>query len=176
MIALYTPSSMPAAILPQRVAIHSRPLSLHDPATAAMTDFTRDFPITVSDVEPIGSALADMIRFGVRSMLVTHGINVVGFITSYDIEGEKPMQFLQGSTYTRHHEIQVGDIMTPLSRVAALNWRTVRDADIEDLVDVFKHIKGSHVLVMESAGSTTYVRGIFSRTQLERQLRTILDH
>ena len=171
MMSLYTPSSMPsAARLPHRITSDDRRVRRRDPATNVMTDFTRDMPVTVNEEQPIGTTLADMIRFGVRAMLVVHGPNVVGFITSYDIEGEKPMQFLQSSTYTRHHEIEVSDIMTPLSSVAALSWQKVKNASIEEILDIFHHIDAMHILVMEHGESGTLVRGLFSRTQIERQV------
>lgn len=171
MMSLHTLSSTPtAAKLPHRVTSHNSRVRRRDPAVDVMTDFTREMPVTVNEEQSIDATLVDMIRFGVRAMLVVHGHNVVGFITSYDIEGEKPMQFLQGSTYTRHRDIQVSDIMTPLSSVAALNWQKVQRASIDDVLEIFQHIDAMHVLVMETVDSVAYVRGLFSRTQIERQL------
>ena len=103
-------------------------------------------------------------------MLVVRDAQVVGFITSYDIEGEKPMQYFQNSTYTRHGEILVGDIMTPLSGVAALNWRNIENSNIEEILEAFQHIDAMHILVFEPAEPTSYIRGLFSRTQIERQV------
>ena len=54
-----------------------------------MNDFSRQYPVTVDEERSIGVALRDMARLGVRSMLVVNELKVVGFITSYDIEGER---------------------------------------------------------------------------------------
>ena len=167
--SLHTLPSPPAtAVLPKRIAFSERRVRRRDPAVNVMTDFTRETPVTVSEEQQIGATLSDMIRFGVRAMLVVRGAQVIGFITSYDIEGEKPMQYLQNSTYTRHHEILVGDIMTPLSDVVALNWRNVENASVEEVLDVFHHISAMHILVLEPAQPVVHVRGLFSRTQIER--------
>jgi CBS-domain-containing membrane protein len=74
----------------------------------------------VADEErQIDESLQDMIRHGVRALLVTREDRVTGLITSYDIQGEKPLQFLQNSNYRRHQDICVGhmhDGAAPLAR------------------------------------------------------------
>jgi CBS domain-containing protein len=173
MMSLHTLASTPtAAKLPHRITSYDHRVRRRDPAVDVMTDFTREMPVTVSEEQSIDTTLVEMIRFGIRAMLVVRGHSVVGFITSYDIEGEKPMQFLQSSTYTRHHEIQVGDIMTPLSAVVAFNWQKVQRANIEDVLEIFHHVDATHILVMETVDSVPFIRGLFSRTQIERQLMT----
>ncbi|MEJ0007836.1 MAG: hypothetical protein WDM77_16085 [Steroidobacteraceae bacterium] len=60
----------------------------------------------------IGAALIDMARLGVRSLLVVSEAKVVGFITSYDIEGERPIQYIQQFHDVRRNDVQVGQVMT----------------------------------------------------------------
>lgn len=143
-----------------------------DPATRIMTDFTTQRPVVVAADRPIDDALRDMMSAGVRALLVTRGGTVIGLITSYDIQGERPLQFLNTSGFTRHDEIQVDHIMTPWARVPKLEWRWVRAARIRDIAERFKGQRSTtHIVVLErGARGGALVRGLFSRTELERQL------
>src|SRR5438552_5494808 len=82
-------------VLPRRAVIDGQFLDPTDPAIHAVTDFTREHPATIDEERQIDDALEDMIRIGVRALLVVREQRVVGLITSYDIQGEKPLQFLQ---------------------------------------------------------------------------------
>lgn len=143
-----------------------------DPAARVMTDFTAQTPVLVAAERSIDDALRDMMSAGVRALLVARSETVIGLITSYDIQGERPLQFLNTSGFTRHDEIQVGHIMTPWSRVPKLEWRWVRAARVRDIAERFRSLRtATHLVVLErGARGDTLVRGLFSRTQLERQL------
>src|SRR5258705_7840424 len=116
------------AALPRRSVADGQFLDPSDPAIHAITDFTREHPVTVDEERQIDDALQDMIHLGVRAMLVVREQRVVGLITSYDIQGERPLQFLQTSTYTRHQEIRVGHIMTPWDKLLAVAWESIQSA------------------------------------------------
>lgn len=136
-----------------------------------MTDFTWDMPITVAVDRFIDDALRDMIIAGVRALLVMRGEVVAGLITSYDIQGERPLQFLNASGFTRHNEIEVGHIMTPWARVPAIDVPSVFSASVADVVERFRRKRDSHLVVVEhSEQGDTYIRGMFSRAKIERQL------
>src|ERR1700733_8446960 len=92
-------------VLPRRSVSDGQFLDLNDPAILAVTDFTREHPATVDEERQIDDALADMVRLGVRALLVVREQRIIGLITSYDIQGERPLQFLQTSNYTRHQDI-----------------------------------------------------------------------
>jgi CBS domain containing-hemolysin-like protein len=137
-----------------------------------VTDFTWEQPVTVTEDRSIDDALRDMMLAGVRALLVVHEDAVTGLITSYDIQGERPLQFLFTSNYTRHDEIEVGHIMTPWERVPRLDWRDVCAAHVNDIVEFFSRTRTTHVvLVQQAEHEGAFVRGVISRTQLERQLR-----
>ncbi|HUN28014.1 MAG TPA: CBS domain-containing protein [Steroidobacteraceae bacterium] len=146
-------------------------VGLEDPAILVMTDFSHEHPVTVSDERRIDDALKDMIRFGVRALLVVRDERVVGLVTSYDIQGERPIQFLQSSTYRRHDELQVGHIMTPWESVRSLDWEKLRVASVREVLEVFQNTGGTHLVVSEALPDRTIlVRGLISRARLERQL------
>jgi len=160
-----------AGVLPRRSSSSDQRVKLTDPAANVMNDFAREYPVTVDEDRQIDSALADMIRLGVRALLVVRERKVVGFITSYDIEGERPLQCIQRLNYSYRQDIQVGDVMTPWADLQTLNWRAVKDASAGNLLEVFRETDLMHILVVETAtDAATCVRGLFSRTRLERQL------
>ncbi len=115
-----------AGVLPRRSIADGQGLSPGDPAILAVTDFTREHPVTIDPERQIDDALDDMIRMGVRALLVVRDQRIVGLITSYDIQGERPLQFLQSSTYSLHRDIRVAHIMTPWHVLTAINWETLQ--------------------------------------------------
>jgi len=161
------------AALPRRSVADGQFLDPSDPAIHAITDFTREHPVTVDEERQIDDALQDMIHLGVRAMLVVREQRVVGLITSYDIQGERPLQFLQTSTYTRHQEIRVGHIMTPWDKLLAVEWESIQSARAGDLLHVLEEAAITHLLVIEAGkkNTTPIVRALVSRARLTRQLR-----
>ena len=173
----------PVAYLNRPVAVHPpvarvRPqalakgrLALSDPAVRVVTDFMLEQPLTVAEDRLIDEALREMIVAGVRALLAVHGDMVTGLITSYDIQGERPLQFLRSSNFSRHDEIEVGHIMTPWDQVPTLDWRAVRTECVADIVKFFKDTRATHGAILEYFDQgAIFVRGLVSRTQLERQL------
>jgi hypothetical protein len=69
----------------------------------------------------IDDALGDMVSLGVRALLVRRDQRIVGPVTSYDIQGERPIQFLQFSNYRHHHDIRVADTMIPWDALRAIH-------------------------------------------------------
>jgi CBS domain-containing protein len=159
-------------VLPRRSILDGQRLELSDPAIYAITDFKRDYPMTVEAERQIDDALTDMIRLGVRALLVAQDQRLVGLVTSYDIQGERPMQFLQSSNYSRHQDIRVMDVMTPWDELVALDWESVESARAGELVAVFEQRNLTHVLVIETDRKTSrsVVRALASRSRLLRQL------
>lgn len=139
---------------------------------AVMTDLERVMPITIGPGVSIETANQRMIDAGVRLLLVVDGDQrIVGLITATDILGEKPMKHRQrtGGTFT---EILVHDIMTPQAQLDVLGLRDVFRARVGDIVATLKIFGRQHALVAERNGESDAqrVRGIFSATQIGRQL------
>ena len=160
------------ALLPRRAVRDGEPLQPGDPAVHAITDFAREQPVIVDPERQIDDALNDMIRLGVRALLVATDRRLIGLVTSYDIQGEKPIQFLQSSNYSRHQDIRVADIMTPWDQLLAVVWADIQSARAGDLKRVFEECDLTHLLVIEfdKRNSAASVRALASRTRLMRQL------
>jgi CBS domain containing-hemolysin-like protein len=157
--------------LPGRSVSESSPLNSRDTAIRAFTDFKDERPIVVDERRQIDDALGDMIHSGVRALLVMQDQSVTGLITSYDIQGERPLQFLQMSNYSRHRDICVGDIMTPWAQLRAIDVTTLTTMTTFDLLESLDDSELTHLIVIEChANPSPVVRGIVSRFWLARQL------
>jgi CBS-domain-containing membrane protein len=113
-----------------------------------------------------------MIFRGVRLLLVVdEKESVVGVITATDILGERPM-LVAAERGLRHREITVADIMTPASRADALALADVERARVGHILETLRRVGRQHALVVENPGGGrgTMVRGIFSLSQIARQL------
>jgi CBS domain-containing protein len=166
--------SFEAGILPRRTVADGQSLSLNDSALLAVTDFTREYPVTVAADRQIDDALADMVSLGVRALLVRSDQRIVGLLTSYDIQGERPMQFLQSSNSRHHHEIRVADIMTPWDALKAIHWGTLQAMRAGDLLHLLDEANLTHAIVVEAhRGTPCVVRALVSRARLIRQLTNV---
>jgi hypothetical protein len=159
-------------VLPRRSILDGQRLEPGDPAIYAITDFKRDYPMTVEPERQIDDALTDMIRLGVRALVVAKEQRLVGLVTSYDIQGERPMQFLQSSNYSRHQDIRIMHIMTPWDELLALDWESVESARAGELWALFQRTNLTHMLIVEVDRKTSHsvVRALASRARLARQL------
>lgn len=166
------PKTNASGVLPMRHLNTYPDLRLKDPALRGMTDFMHKRPVSVAPERRIDDALADMIRLGVRALLVVSGARVVGLITSYDIEGSRPLEFLRRSNITLRELIRVGDIMTGWEDLPTVDWSTMQSASISDLLEIFQGVGVMHLLVVEGEGTcgASVVRGLISRTQIDRRL------
>jgi len=157
-------------------------LGLDDPALEIMTDFCRTPAISVPTNTLIDTALHHMIYSGVRLLFVVNPIfGLLGSITSYDIESEKPMRYMQSkdcriATCSRK-DLTVEDIMTPVQKWQALNYKDVANATLGNIVQSFRNLGQRHVFVIETTPDrgTSTVRGLFSVSSLERALRTTIE-
>lgn len=154
----------PVQKLPERV-------KLGDPSTSVMTDFNKIAAVSVRAKTSMDKANAKMIRYGVRMLLVLDDNDqVAGLLTASDVLGEKPMRFLQNMGGT-HADIMVRDIMTTQRELEMLKIEDVQNAQVGQIVATLKKSHRQHVLVVaESADGKQAVCGLFSITQIARQL------
>lgn len=153
----------PAQTLPETVTLNS-------PATEVMTDLKQVMAVFIPATRNIDAAKQRMIKHGVRLLLVIdEQSNVSGLITATDILGEKPMQFIQKSG-GRREDILVKDIMTSREKLEVLCMDDINTAKVGNVVATLKKSGRHHALVVDRENDTQKVRGIFSLTQVARQL------
>ena len=146
-------------------------VSLDDPAPAVMTDLKQVTAVTIDPEASIEHAMRVMVRRNVRLLFVVNVDNeIVGLITATDLLGEKPAQHIQEHG-GRRSDIQVRDIMTPHERLEVIAFEDVRAAKVRNVLATLQHARRQHALVVDSdAAGNTIVRGLFSASQLARQL------
>jgi CBS-domain-containing membrane protein len=165
--ALLRPGSgyaQPSQVVPERA-------TLEDPAQNVMTDLRAVSAVIILSGDSVEEAHRRMIQRGVRLLLVVdQNRQVVGVITATDILGEKPMQAVT-QRGIRREELLVRDIMTPQERLEVLDLAEVRSAHVGHVVATLKQAGRQHAVVVErdTAGHHV-VRGLFSATQIARQL------
>ncbi len=155
----------PRQSLPERV-------TAADPALAAMTDLGQVTAYTTELTTPLSKALDLMIKRGVRLLLVNNtDRQIIGLITSRDIEGEKPARILAkaGGAW---EDLLVADIMTLQPRMEVLLMEEVATARVGDIIATLRQADRQHALVVDADPETgrPAVRGLFSLSQIGLQL------
>jgi CBS-domain-containing membrane protein len=112
-----------------------------------------------------------MIRRNVRSLFVANVDNeILGLLTATDLLGEKPLQHIQ-QFGGRRRDIRVRELMTPHARLEVLPMSAVARARVGHVVATLLHAGRQHAMVVEDdADGCQVVRGVFSASQLEKQL------
>ncbi|HEX4023985.1 MAG TPA: CBS domain-containing protein [Steroidobacteraceae bacterium] len=161
------------AVSSLRQHAHAPSLKITDPAVRALTDFQHEPPLTVTEDAALEQVLDEMFRLGVRAFLVVREHVVTGLITAEHAErakrGGARGAGLDGAGAPR--ELRVADVMTPVGNVPAVDWQTIEEALVRDLVEIFEGSGAVHLVVLENetAGRSS-VRGLIHRARLERQL------
>ena len=156
--------AQPGQVVPERV-------TLDDAAESVMTDLTRVTAVIILPGDTVDEAHRRMIQRGIRLLLVVdQDRKVVGLITATDILGEKPV-LAASQRGLRRDEVLVRDIMTPRERLEVLDMADVRAAKVGHVVATLKKAGRQHAVVVDvDARGRQVVRGLFSATQIARQL------
>jgi CBS-domain-containing membrane protein len=154
----------PMQALPERVGPEH-------PASAVMTDLKQVSAVVIRPDDTVDEAHKRMIQRGVRLLLVLDpDRRVVGLLTATDILGEKPMKVV-AERGCRHGDILVSDIMTPQERLEVLDIADVARARVGHIVATLTASGRQHAMVVDrDARGVETVRGLFSATQIARQL------
>ena len=145
------------------------------PATDVMTDLSKVKAVTTAAAASVDEAHDAMITHRVRALFVVDESGIVlGIVTANDILGERPVQIAQDRG-VRHVDVLVSEVMTPADLMEAMELQDVLQVRVGDIVETLKRSGRQHALVTESASAdatsaTRTVRGIFSLTQIARQL------
>jgi len=155
--------AQPSQTIPDRVTLDA-------PAVQVMTDFDAVTAVIVLSGDGVEEAHRRMIQRGVRLLLVVNQDRcVVGVITTTDLLGEKPMRVV-AQRGIRREELLVRDVMTPQEALDVLDFEAVRASRVGHIVSTLKRAGRQHAVVAERNGAVDTVRGIFSATQIARQL------
>ena len=152
-----------ADLNPQRVKVDS-------PAVLVMTDLSRLPAATIGITASLAQANQSMIHRGVRMLLVTDANRrLVGIITTTDLLGERPVLASLTSGMKRD-DLRISDVMTPIEAVDAMPLEKVLRSEVGHIVATLKQSGRQHAIVVSKEGERHEVRGVFSVTQIARQL------
>ena len=149
---------------------------IDDSALDIMIDFKTVKAITISQTAPIADARAKMQACGIHMLLVTDQEDgVIGLITSEDILGEKPVLAAQEKFISRA-EVKVSMILVPAEQVIAIEYSVLQLAKVAHIIQTLHQNKQHYALVIDTDTDKTIVRGMFSLSQISKQLdKNILD-
>lgn len=167
----------PGAKVHQSYLYSPGPVRLDSSAVEVMTDLRLVAAATVDADMQISAANQLMIARGVRSLLVVDSCAaVVGLITARDIQGERPLRLVQ-ERGVRHDELRVGDVMTPAGDIEVLDMHSVLRANVGQVLETLKGSGRQHALVVdEGTDGVQMIRGVFSLSQIARQLGIVIHH
>jgi len=156
-------------------------VTAESPAAQVMTDLTRVAPATIRPQAPLAGANQFMITRGVRLLLVTDDHeNVLGIITATDLLSERPMRAAIDRGL-RRDELTVADVMTTAEQVEVIAYADIEGARVGHVLETLRRAGRQHALAvdfdeipsrrpLELPARRTMVRGIFSISQIARQL------
>ncbi|HEY6353545.1 MAG TPA: CBS domain-containing protein [Burkholderiaceae bacterium] len=155
----------------------STTVTLQSPALDVMTDLTQVKAATIRPDQTLHQAEQTMIYQGVRMLFVVSEMPALeGLITSTDLRGERQMSLVH-TRNMRFDDMRVSDVMTELSMLDAIDYEPMVGATVGNVVATLKRVGRNHLLVVQAAahGAPRRVRGVISRTQVERQLGQLID-
>ncbi len=153
------------------------PVTIDSPALEVMTDLTQVKAATTHPATPLRQAEQLMIYQGVRMLFVVTEMPMIsGLITTTDLRGVRPMQVVHARNL-RYDELTVADVMTGLDMLDAIAYERLPSATVGDAIATLKRFGRNHLLVVEAASgkASPRVRGLISRTQIERQLGSTIE-
>jgi len=153
------------------------PVTTESPAVQVMTDLTLVKAATIHPGTTLRQAEQMMIYQGVRMLfVVTHMPVFEGLITTTDLHGDRQMSLVH-ERGARYDDLTVADVMTPLAMLDAIDHDRIVHASVGELIATLRRFGRNHLLVVQAAtpGTPRRVRGVVSRSQIERQLGQAID-
>ena len=150
-------------------------VTAESPAIDVMTDLTRVKAATIRPDVPLPDATQNMIQRGVRSWFVVDDSDaMLGLRCADQVLGEAPVKLAQ-ERGARPAELTARDLMVAADRVEAVDLEDVKRSNVGHIAATLKRSGRHHLLVVEKDDSgKASVRGLFSATQLARQLGVAL--
>jgi CBS-domain-containing membrane protein len=159
----------------QPIESNDTKITMDSPAYSVMTDLTRVEAVTIGPHESLFHANRRMITRGVRLLMVVDNDNqVMGLVTTTDINSEKPLLAVKEKS-TNYDALQVDDIMIHYDKLEVLCWRDVANARVGNIAETLKRVGRRHAIVVDGEKDAQIIRGIFSSSQLARATGEEID-
>lgn len=146
------------------------PVRADSSALEVMTDLSKIPAATISPDDSLPEANQSMLLRGVRLLLVSGSDGRIrGVISTNDLLGERPVLVAQNRGIKRN-ELRVSDVMTAVDNMEVLRLSDVARSEVGHIVATLKAATRVHALVVEDRDGQQVLRGIFSASQIARQL------
>ena len=150
---------------------------IESPAVEVMTDLQCVAAATTVPEATLAQATQAMVARSVRLLLVTDPTgDILGLITARDTMGDRPIKYLKENG-GKHADLKVRDVMTPIEDIQVLAMADIEASTVGNVIATLESVKRQHAMVLDVdrlSGEET-VRGIFSITQIGRQLGIALQ-
>jgi CBS domain-containing protein len=152
------------------------PVHADSPAIEVMTDLQKFSVSTISVDATLTQTNQKMAARGVRLLLVANYVGeILGLITARDTMGERPIKLLQENG-GKHGDLTVRDCMTPINKIEVISLHDVMRAKVGHIVATLGNSGRQHAIVVDNdVNGEELIRGIFSITQIGRQLGVMLE-
>ena len=152
----------------------NRPAEIVDinaPALSVFTDFQMREPETIKKSLLASEALNHMKTAKIKSLLVIDDEErVIGFISSAHIQGVYLMQAAKNNDVPPA-QVTVSMIMINIHNINMVNYKDLSNARVGHIARLLHDMSYHHLVAYdEEADGSIYIRGVFSRTRLNRLL------
>lgn len=159
--------TQPQSIMPDR---GYKELTLDDSAISVMNDHRLEKAPICNTKTSLENATKKMANEKTSMLFVDNSEGqIVGLISSADISGEKPIQYIN-ETKKKRDEIKVGHLMNNIEVMPVLDIQDVLQAKIGDVLHTLDDIGSEYILVTSQEAGETTIRGIFCARNIARSL------
>lgn len=149
------------------------PLTADSQALDVFTDFREQRPTMLESATPVAQAIELMKRTHEKLKLVVDADERFrGIISLADLLSVKVMQASQ-STGLPRHELSVAEVMTPRQSLRAVDFQSLRQSRIGDLLVTMKNHGDRYVLVVD--GEPGALRGLIASSDIARGIEMLVD-
>lgn len=151
---------------------HELPELVHfeDPALTVLIDFYHASSSTIKDTATLSEAIHDMELHDVQLLLVMNAEHQpIGLLTSEDVLGEKPIQYIQQNRLSHNH-VLIPMLMTPIHKIPAFDIKVVEKTRVGNIVKTLHTLNAPTALVVKQEENQKIVLGAFTTAQISKQL------
>jgi|WetSurMetagenome_2_1015567.scaffolds.fasta_scaffold734951_1 DeoR family transcriptional regulator, catabolite repression regulator len=145
-----------------------RPLNMHSPAMEVFIDFTQQQPLMLEQSATIDGAREMMKSTHIKLLLVIDSHeSFQGVISLDDMVSERVMN-VKAQSRVPWRKLTVEQVMTPRSRLRAIDFTEFQLANIADVVAAMTRFSERHLIVVDKQNRS--LRGIVSAHSIARRM------
>lgn len=143
-------------------------LTLANPATSVMIDFTRRSPKMISKDASIDDAILIMRQTYTRTRIVaSQSGDILGVVSMKCLQSRQVLMTAEHKGLTRN-ELTVADIMNKVSEIPAIKFAQVETAKIGDVLQTMRELGEHYLLVLDENSAC---RGLVCSSDIQRALQ-----